>query len=130
MVVFCPCTTIKVELVLDAVTTPGVCAEVSIANLKAVEVPPPGPGLKIVISARPTFARSAEVMDAVICETLTKVVVRGDPFQLRTASGTKSFPLTVSEKALPLAGVITGERLSTVGAIAEIVSDPAAAALL
>src|SRR5437867_7332672 len=93
------------------------------ANLKAADVPPPGPGLKMVTSAKPTAAKSTAGMETVSCEVLTKVVERAEPFQLTIAPGTKSLPLMVSDTAPEFARVSAGERLATAGTTAEMVRE-------
>jgi hypothetical protein len=55
--------------------------------------------LDTVMATVPANAVSAGVIVAVSCVALTKVVGRGDPFQLTTRPFTKSVPFTVSVKA-------------------------------
>ena len=65
------------------------------------EVPPPGAGLTTVTEAVAAVAMSELRMDAVTCEPLTNVVVRGLPFQFTVEPDTKPVPLTVSVKPAP-----------------------------
>lgn len=129
-VVVCPCVTVKVEVPVDAVTAPAVPAGVSMANVMAEDVPPPGVGLKTVTDAVPTVVRSVLRMAALICVVLTNVVTRGEPFQFTTDPGTKFVPFTVRLNPAEFCGVTMGERLARVGARAEMVSEPAPLALL
>src|SRR5260221_14091754 len=129
-VVDCPCVTFSVLVLVEAVTAPGVPAGVSMANLKADEMPPPGVGLNTVMSAVPTAARSVLRMAALICVVLTKVVLRAEPFQFTTDPGTKLAPLMISVKAAEFCGVSTGERFATPGTSAVMVREPAPLALL
>ncbi len=54
--------------------------------------------LDAVMAAVPGNAVSAAVIAAVSCVALTKVVGRGEPFQLTTIPLTKLVPFTVSVK--------------------------------
>src|SRR5688572_5092019 len=56
-------------------------AGLSIVNVCAVDVPPPGVGVKTVTDAVPAVAMSAAEIDASTCVLLTKVVERALPFQ-------------------------------------------------
>src|SRR2546422_870635 len=64
-------------------------------KLSALEVPPPGAGLKTVTEATPVLAMSAARMAAVSCVALTKLVARLTPFQSTTDPETKLLPRTV-----------------------------------
>ena len=64
-----------------------------------VEVPPPGAGLNTVTWTVPAEAISAALMDTSNCVPLTKVAVRGDPFQFTTEPLTKPLPFTVRVNA-------------------------------
>src|ERR1700674_4715302 len=97
-VVDCPCVTLSVVVVVDAVTAPAVPAGVSMANVMADDVPPPGVGLKTVTAAVPTVIKSPVRMAALICDGLTNVVTRAEPFQFTTEFGTKFVPLMVRVK--------------------------------
>ena len=81
------------------------------AKLIALDVPPPGAGLKTVTDAVPVSAMSAAVIDAVICVALTYVVVRFDPFHRTTELGTNLDPSTVMVKPDPPAVALDGLRL-------------------
>ena len=65
--------------------------------------------------AMPGLAMSAAVICAVSCVAETKVVVRLLPFQRTVEPATKLVPVTVSVKAVPLAGVDEGESDVSVG---------------
>jgi hypothetical protein len=70
----------------------------------------PGPFPDTVIAAVPRNAVSAAVMLAVSCVALTKVVGRGEPFQLTTSPFAKPVPVTVSVKPTALQyGVLLDE---------------------
>ena len=84
-------------------------------NVTALDVPPPGAGLKTVTLAAPAVAISAAVMEAVNCVALTNVVVRLDPFHRTADPLTKLLPLIVSVKAAPPAAVEDGFRLLIAG---------------
>ena len=86
-----------------------------ILKLCALEVPPPGSGLKTVTEAVPAVAMSAAEMAAVNCDAETKVVVLAEPFQCTTDPDTKLPPLTVRVKATPPAVAEPGFRLVVVG---------------
>jgi hypothetical protein len=64
--------------------------------------------LDTVIAAVPGNAVSAAVIAAVSCVALTKVVGRGEPFQLTTSPLTKLVPLTVSVKPAGLQNGVEG----------------------
>ena len=66
----------------------------------AVEVPPPGPGLKTVTNAVAAAARSAPRIVAVSCPLLMKTVARLAPFQRTVELLTKSEP-NAPNSALP-----------------------------
>ena len=98
-----------------------------IVNVAELEVPPPGAGLNTVTLAVPPEAISALLICAVSCPLLTKVVVRGLPFQLTTELATKPVPFTVSTKLAPptavdegLSVVIVGTGLPVIVNVAEL----------
>ena len=66
-----------------------------IEKVAALDVPPPGAGLKTVTLADPAVAMSAAEMLADSWVSLTYVVVRSLPFQRTTEPLTKFVPLTV-----------------------------------
>jgi len=66
-----------------------------------LDVPPPGPGLAIVMVAVPAVAMSDASIAAVNFEELTNVVVRAPPFQSKLDPETKPVPVTVIVKAGP-----------------------------
>ena len=68
-------------------------------KVSALEVPPPGVGLKTVTEAVPAVAMSAAVMAAVSWVDEPKVVVRFAPFQRTTEPLMKLVPVTVRVKA-------------------------------
>src|SRR3989442_544250 len=68
-------------------------------KLAALEVPPPGGGLKTVTEAEPALATSLAGMEAVSLVSLTKAVARSAPFQRTTDPAMKLAPLTVRLKA-------------------------------
>jgi hypothetical protein len=84
-------------------------------KLTALEVPPPGVGLKTVTDAEPAVAMSAAVIDAVTRVPLAYVVVRLAPFQRTTEPEMKFVPLTVSVKAAPPAVADDGLKVVSVG---------------
>ena len=86
-----------------------------IVKVWALEVPPPGAGLKTITEAVPTAAISAALMAAVTCVTDTNVVVRSEPFQRTTELVTKPLPSTVNVKAEPPAMAVAGLRPVVVG---------------
>jgi hypothetical protein len=87
-----------------------------IANVDAVEVPPPGAGLVTVMFALPAVAMSDAGTAALNCEALAKVVGSAVPFQLTVEVDTKLLPLTVSENAAPPAVAPVGAMPAMVGA--------------
>src|SRR6266481_67019 len=64
-----------------------------------LDVPPPGVGLDTVTAAVFSSATFAPGTAAWSCPALTKVVVRGAPFQFTTEEGTNPFPFTVNVKS-------------------------------
>jgi len=86
-----------------------------IIKLNALELPPPGAGLKTVTLAVPAVAMSAAVIAAVNCVLLIKVAIRSVPFHLTIEPLTKFDPLTVSVKAGPPAVVEGGAKLTKAG---------------
>src|SRR5205823_3091011 len=95
--------------------TPEGGGEPETVKLSALEVPPPGPGLKTVTESVPAAAMSPEAMVAVSLDELTKVVVRGEPFHWTAAPLTKLEPSTVRVKSGPPAAAEAGERLEIEG---------------
>src|SRR5574341_1299053 len=79
-------------------------------NDAALDVPPPGGGVKTVIVAVVTAAMSVAGMAAVSCVGLTKVVVRLPPFHCTTDPGEKFEPLTVRLNPEPPACAVLGLR--------------------
>jgi hypothetical protein len=76
-------------------------------NVFAVDVPPPGVGVKTVTEAVPVAAMSLARICAVSLVLLTKVVVRVLPFHRTTDVATKFDPVAVSVNApLPTAAVL------------------------
>jgi hypothetical protein len=65
--------------------------------------------LRTVTLTVPGAAISAAAMAAVICELLTKVVVRAAPFHCIVAPEAKFVPFTVNVKAAPPAVALDGE---------------------
>src|ERR1700694_2575705 len=88
---------------------------VDTANVRGMDVPPPGAGLTTVTESLAGAATSAAVMDAVSCVELTKVVVRLLPFHCAVEAATKLLPLTVKVKAGPLMIAVDGDRELTRG---------------
>jgi hypothetical protein len=77
------------------------------ANVAALEVPPPGPGLVTVTCAVPADARSACVMVAVNCVLLTNVVARSEPFHFTEDALMNPEPLSVKvAAALPVIALV------------------------
>jgi hypothetical protein len=99
----------------------GLIAEISgsgllIVKFMALEVPPPGVGVKTVTAAVPAAAMSLAGMAAVNCEALPKVVGRFAPFQRTTEPFTKFEPLTASVKPDPPAVAEDGAMPVSMGA--------------
>jgi hypothetical protein len=86
-----------------------------IVKVCALEVPPPGVGLKTVTLVVPAEAISAARIEAASWVDETYVVVRAVPFHLTTDPEMKLVPLTVSVKAEPPAVAELGLRLVVVG---------------
>jgi hypothetical protein len=89
---------------------------------RALEVPPPGVGLKTVTWAVPATAISEVGISAVNRVEETNVVVRFAPFQRTTELPLKPLPLIVSVNADPPAVRDDGFRLEIVGTGLLIVS--------
>ena len=87
-----------------------------IVKVSALDAPPPGAGLKTVISAIPIPATSVAGIRADNCEPLANVVVRALPFHRTMAPGTKFVPLTVNVNSALPAGIELGLRLTAKGA--------------
>jgi hypothetical protein len=94
-----------------------------IANVTALEVPPPGVGLVTVILAVPALAMSLAGTCAVSCVALTNVVVSEAPPHLTTELEMKFAPLTVRVKAAPPTVAPVGDTEAIVGAGLFIASD-------
>jgi hypothetical protein len=86
-------------------------------NVSAFEVVPPG--FATVTAAVPGEATSVAGIAAVSWESLTKVVVRFEPFHLTVELETKFVPLTVKVKAELPAVAELGLMLVSAGAPAE-----------
>lgn len=102
-------------------------------RLLALEVPPPGSGLKTVMNRVPAVAMSAAVICAVNWVALTNVVTRSAPSKRTIEPLLKFVPSTVSVNAAPpivcVAGVMVvmvGTGLLTVKSIAAEVPPPGA----
>src|SRR5439155_3509711 len=85
------------------------------ASVAAFDVPPPGPGVKTVIAAVPTVARSAAVSCAVSCVADPNVVGRAVPFTCTTELPANPNPVAVSVKTPPPTGTLVGLILVSVG---------------
>ena len=72
-----------------------------IVNVSALDVPPPGVGLKTVTDAVPAVAMSLAGTAAVNCVALSNVVTKPTPFHLTAEALMKFVPVTVSVKAAP-----------------------------
>jgi hypothetical protein len=81
----------------------------------AALVPPPGSGLIAVTCTVPAAAMSEEVIAAVICVPLTRVVVRALPFQFTVVFALKFVPVAFSVSAVPPAVALVGEIELSVG---------------
>jgi hypothetical protein len=103
----------RAELGLRAET---VGAGLFVVNVSALEVPPPGAGVKTVTIAVPTVAISGAVIAACRLVPETKVVVRGEPFQRTTEEEVKLEPVTVRVKAAEPAKAEVGLTAVTEGA--------------
>ena len=84
-------------------------------NISALDVPPPGVGLKTVTEAVPAVAMSLWGTAAVNCVALPNVVVSAAPFHWTTELLTKLVPITTSVKPAPPAVAEEGESALTVG---------------
>ncbi len=82
--------------------------EDAIENASAFETPPPGAGLDTVTRIVPALAMSAARIDALNCVELTKIVLRGLPFQFTIDPDTKLAPLTVRTKFAAPAEALDG----------------------
>src|SRR5207249_4387086 len=85
------------------------------SKVTALDVPPPGPGLKTVTPAGPGCAMSARPICAVNCVLLTKAVGRLLPFHLTCEPAMKFDPLMVSVNAGPPAGAEEGMSVAIEG---------------
>src|SRR5438093_12123528 len=77
-----------------------------IVNVCALEVPPPGVGLKTVTGAVPAVAMSAVVICALSCVLLPNVVARWLPFHCTVDELVKFVPVRASVKAAPPAATL------------------------
>ena len=84
-------------------------------KVAALDVPPPGVGLKTVTFAVPAVATSLAGMAAVSCVLETKVVGRSLPFQRTTAPLTKFVPVMVRVNPPLPATVVDGLMAVIVG---------------
>ena len=97
-------------------------------NVFAVEVPPPGVGVKTVTEALPVAAMSLARIWACSLVLLTNVVVRLLPFQRTTDEATKFDPVATSVKApLPAAAVLGMIELSVGTGLFWAATEPALA---
>lgn len=69
---------------------------------------PPGAGFTTVTAVVPAFAMSEAGIDAVNCEPVTNVVVRGTPSQFTADAETNPVPFTVSVKLDPAGAAVIG----------------------
>src|SRR5262249_39090710 len=86
-----------------------------IVNVDALEVPPPGVGLKTVTDRESAVARNAAVIAALTCGALTNAVVRLDPFHFTTDVDRNPVPFTVRLNAAPPAVALVGDNEPIVG---------------
>jgi hypothetical protein len=93
----------------------GVVSGGKMVNVCALEVPPPGAGVRTVTLALPDVAMSLAEMAAVSVVAETTVVVRGLPFHWTTEVLMKFVPVTVRVKAGPPAAADVGLRAVVVG---------------
>src|SRR5438093_4278893 len=84
-------------------------------SVTALDVPPPGAGVKTVIAAGPPVARSAAVSCAVSCVADPNVVGRAVPFTCTTELPANPDPVAVSVKAPPPTATLVGLILVSVG---------------
>src|SRR5262245_66075782 len=80
-----------------------------------LQVPRAGPGSITVLCLHDAPPISVARIAAVTCVALTKVVVRGAPFQFATEPETKLLPLTVRVKAAPPAVALLGAKVVSTG---------------
>ena len=86
-----------------------------IVNVCALDVPPPGVGVKTVTGMVPAVAMSLAEIAAVSCVLLTNVVVRLLLFQRMTDVIAKFVPVAVTVNAAPPAVALVGEIEPRVG---------------
>jgi hypothetical protein len=86
-----------------------------IINVTDDEVPPPGAGVKTVMSREPDEAMSVARIVAVSWVADTNVVVRLEPLTRTTELVVKPVPVAVRVKALPPADTVTGLMLESAG---------------
>ena len=84
-------------------------------RLIALEMPPPGAGLKTVMGNEPALTTSVAVIWAVSWLPLTKEVVRSLPLNLMTEPLMKPEPLTVRVNATSPAVFVVGIMLLSTG---------------
>ena len=95
-----------VRLVIDGTGLPA-----AIVKIVALDVPPPGVGLKTVTPPVPIAAMSAAEIEAVSWLLLIKLVVLSELFHRTIEVLTKFEPFTVKVNAEPPGGMEAGERL-------------------
>jgi hypothetical protein len=95
-----------VRLVIDGTGLPA-----TIVKIMALDVPPPGVGLKTVTPAVPIAAISSGEIEVVSWLLLIKLVVLLELFHRTIEVLTKFEPFTVNVKAEPPGGIEAGERL-------------------
>src|SRR5712692_5171770 len=86
-----------------------------IVNGRAVEVPPPDPGLNTVTCTTPVARMSAAEICAVNCTALINVVGRGLPFHRIWEPDIKLLPFAVRVNPDPPAEALEGTKLVRVG---------------
>ena len=111
---------VSMSVPLPAVAEPGlmllmVGTGLLTEKFTALEVPPPGPGLKTETLAVPPVARSLAGIDAEIWLLLTKTVARFDPFQRTTDPPTKLVPFTTTVNGSPPVTAEVGAMLVMLG---------------
>ena len=79
-----------------------------IGKKTTLDEPPPGVGFTTVTEAVLAMAMSEARMLAVNCESLTKVVARGLPFQFTSAPETNPVPFTLRVNLGPPGAVAAG----------------------
>ena len=90
--------------------------ELATVKVSAVDVPPPGAGVKTVIDNVPEEATSDAGIVAVSCVLLTKAVVRLAPLTRTTEAEIKLLPVTVNVNPGLPAVALVGDILANDGA--------------